>query len=346
MTVDVVCLRPESDFLEVGVTPPAGLRICYADPGSVPGDALAAARALVLPSVGPRLDRAWLDRAARLRLVQFTGAGVDRVADAVGHRPGVVVANVPAANAAEVAEYVLFATGAVLRRLAAADREIWAGRYAQARAALTPAVVHSLHSRTVGVVGLGHIGMTVARLMRAVGAAVCYADPSPADPAAAQALGLPRLDLDDLLARCDVVTVHVPLVPATRGLLGERRLRRMRPGSVLVNAARGGVVDEQALARLLAEGHLGGAAVDVYETEPPPPDSPLLTLPPQAAERVLLTPHIAGVAYEAAQALYRQAWANVSRVLLDGAAARNQVDPGGAPRLTRSPLGLSPGRMP
>ena len=325
MDADVICLRPESDFREVGVEPPARLRICYADPGSVPGSALAVAQALVLPSVGPRLDRAWLDRAARLRLVQFTGAGIDRAAGAVSHRPEVVVANVPAANTAEVAEYVLFATGTLLRRLAFADREIRAGRYAEARATLTPASVHSLHSRTVGIVGLGHIGLAVARLMQAVGACVCYADPSPADPAAADALGLTRLALDDLLARCDVVTLHVPLLPATRGLLSEERLRRMRPGSILVNAARGGVVDEQALARLLSEGHLGGAAADVHETEPPAAGSPLLTLPPEAAARVLLTPHIAGVAYEAARALYRQAWDNVSRMLLDGASAQHQT---------------------
>lgn len=325
MSADVVCLRPESDFREVGVEPPAGLRICYADAASVPGGALAAAQALVLPSVGPRLDRAWLDRAARLRLVQFTGAGIDRVAGAVGHRPEVAVANVPAANTAEVAEYVLFATGALLRRLTFADRELRAGRYAEARATLTPAAVHSLHSRTVGVVGLGHIGLAVARLMQAVGATVCYADPSPPDPAAAQALALTRLALDDLLAQCDVVTLHVPLLPATRGLLSEARLRRMRPGSLLINAARGGVVDEHALARLLIEGHLGGAVADVHETEPLPADSPLLTLPPEAAARVLLTPHIAGVAYEAARSLYKQAWDNVSRVLLDDAPAEHQI---------------------
>lgn len=338
MSADVVCLRPESDFREVGVAPPGGLRICYADPGSVPGDALAVAQALVLPSVGPRLDRDWLDRALRLRLVQFTGAGIDRIAGAVSHRPEVVVANVPAANTAEVAEYVLFATGALLRRLAFADREIRAGRYAQARAMLTPATVHSLHSRTVGVVGLGHIGLAVARLMQATGATVCYADPSPPDPAAASALGLTRLDLDDLLARCDVVTLHVPLVPTTRGLLSEERLRRMRPGSLLINAARGGVVDERALARLLEEGHLGGAAADVHETEPPPAGSPLLTLSPEAAARVLLTPHIAGVAHEAARSLYQQAWDNVSRVLVEGAPAQHQIAADG----TSPPAGPAP----
>jgi phosphoglycerate dehydrogenase-like enzyme len=144
---------------------------------------------------------------------------------------------------------------------------------------------------------------------------------------AADKLGLTRLPLEDLLAHCDVVTVHVPLLPATRGLLGEAQLRRMRPGALLVNASRGGVVDEQALARALAGGHLGGAAVDVYAQEPPSADSPLFALPPEAAERVLFTPHIAGVAYEAAQGLYTQAWANVRRVLLSGLPAEHRVRP-------------------
>ncbi|MGE5132438.1 MAG: NAD(P)-dependent oxidoreductase [Gemmatimonadota bacterium] len=328
MTADVICLRPAADFAEVGVEVPADLRVSFAaGPGQVPDADLATARAVVLASVGPRLERAWLDRVTRLELVQFTGAGVDRAAGSWEHRPQVGVANVPAANVREVAEYVLFAAGTLLRRLAFADRELRAGRYAQARAQLTPAAVRSLHSRTVGVVGLGQIGLAVARLLTATGAAVVYSDPAPPDPAAADKLGLTRLPLGDLLAHCDVVTVHVPLLPATRGLLGEEQLRRMPPGALLINAARGGVVDEQALARALADGHLGGAAVDVYAAEPPPAESPLLTLPPHAADRVLFTPHIAGVAYEAAQELYRQAWANVHRVLVDGLPAEHQLRP-------------------
>lgn len=322
ISAQVICLRPEADFLEVGVRPPADLAITYAEPSQVPAADLESARAVVLASVGPRLEPSWLDKIPHLEVVQFTGAGVDRADAACAHRPEVTVAAIPAANAREVAEYVLFAAGTLLRGLAFADRGIRAGRYADTRARLTPRNVHSLHSRTAGVVGLGQIGLAVARLLRAAGATVCYADPSPRDPAAAAALGLDRLSLDDLLARCDVVTVHVPLLPSTRGLLDEKRLRLMPRGALLINAARGGVVDERALARLLIDEHLGGLAVDVYEQEPPPPDSPLLTLPSPAAERVLFTPHVAGVAYEAAQALYTQAWANVHRVLTEGGGGR------------------------
>jgi phosphoglycerate dehydrogenase-like enzyme len=315
MSTDVICLRPEADFLEVDVLPPAGLAITYAEPPRVPPQDLATARAVVLASVGPRLERSWLDKIPDLELVQFTGAGVDRVGDACAHRPHVIVAGIPAANAREVAEYVLFAAGALLRMLAFADRGIRAGQYAGTRARLTPRYARSLHSRTAGVVGLGQIGLAVARLLRAVGATVCYADPAPRDAGAAASLGLDRLSLDDLLTRCDLVTLHVPLLPSTRGMLGEPQLRRMPPGALLINASRGGVVDEEALARVLTDGHLGGAAVDVYQTEPPAADSPLLTLPPPVADRLLFTPHIAGVAYEAAQSLYTQAWDNVSRIL-------------------------------
>lgn len=331
MSTDVVCLRPAADFAEVGVDVLAELRICFAsDPADVPAADLTTARAVVLASVGPPLQRAWLDEATRLELVQFTGAGVDRAGDSCVHRPQVAVANVPAANVREVAEYVLLATGTLLRRLAFADREIRAGRYRQARAQLTPATVRSLHSRTVGVIGLGQIGLAVAQLLSATGAMVVYSDPAPPDPVAAEKLGLTRLPLDDLLTQCDVITLHVPLLPATRGLLGKAQLRRMPQGALLVNASRGGVVDEAALAWALTNGHLGGAAVDVYTSEPPAADSPLLTLPPEANERVLFTPHIAGVAYEAAQALYTQAWENVRRVLVQGLPAEHQVRAGKA----------------
>jgi phosphoglycerate dehydrogenase-like enzyme len=330
VSADVLCLRPEADFHEVGVQPPADLTIRFAaGPDAVPDADLATARAVVLASVGPAIDRGWADRAARVELVQFTGAGVDRAAAAFTGRPGVVVANVPAANAREVAEYVLLATGSLLRGLALADREIRAGRYREVRGRLTPAAVRSLHSARVGVgvVGLGQIGLAVARLFQAAGAQVGYSDPAPRDPAAATALGLGRLDLGGLLAGSDVVTLHVPLMAATRGLIGEAELHQMRPGAIVVNASRGGVVDEAALAAALEDGHLGGAVVDVYAQEPPPPESPLLTLSAAAADRVLYTPHIGGVAYEAARRLYTEAWANVQRVLVEGLPPANQIGP-------------------
>src|SRR5258705_4993299 len=136
----------------------------------------------------------------------------------------------------------------------------------------------------VGVVGSGTIGIAVARAFLAAGCRICFHDPALRDTAAAQALGAAAMTLDELLAAADVVTLHVPLLPETQGLIGAHALARMKKGAILVQAARGGIVDEAALANSLAAGHLGGAAVDVYSVEPPAPDNPLLRLPGEAAE--------------------------------------------------------------
>jgi phosphoglycerate dehydrogenase-like enzyme len=130
--------------------------------------------------------------------------------------------------------------------------------------------------------------------------------------------------LDELLSTADVVTLHVPLLSATKGLIGDRQLAAMKPGAILINAARGGIVDETALAAHLASGHLGGAAVDVYSTEPPGTDNPLFKLDGDAARKVLLTPHIAGVTRQSFANLFRVAWQNVERVLR-GEAPLNRV---------------------
>jgi phosphoglycerate dehydrogenase-like enzyme len=132
------------------------------------------------------------------------------------------------------------------------------------------------------------------------------------------------MPLDALLRIADVVTVHVPLLPATTGLIGARELGLMKKGAVLIQASRGGIVDEQALADALRAGHLGGAAVDVYSTEPASPDNPLLRLDAATAHRLLLTPHMAGVTRQSAAFLFRSAWQNVERVL-SGQAPLNRV---------------------
>jgi phosphoglycerate dehydrogenase-like enzyme len=133
------------------------------------------------------------------------------------------------------------------------------------------------------------------------------------------------MPLGDLLARADIVTVHVPLTPETRGLIGASELARMQPDAVLIQASRGGIVDEAALAAGLNAGELGGAAVDVYATEPPTADNPLLALTADAAHRLLLTPHIAGVTRQSWATLFRTAWDNVERVLTRGEAAHNCI---------------------
>jgi phosphoglycerate dehydrogenase-like enzyme len=172
-----------------------------------------------------------------------------------------------------------------------------------------------LDGMQVGIVGMGTIGIAVARAFAAFGSRIAFFDPSPRDPAAVAQLGATSMALEALLSSSDVVSLHVPLLPQTTNLIGAPQLALMKPSAVLLNASRGGIVDEAALAAALAEGRLFGAAVDVYSTEPLPRDNPLLSLDGEGASRLLLTPHIAGVSRQASATLFKVALENAMRAL-------------------------------
>ena len=318
MTKNVLCLRPEADFLRVGVTPPAAVQVRYmtsADPDLAA--AINAADAIVMPAIGTKLASA-LFEGTKVRLVQVTGAGIDRLDAPAMQRLGIPVANVPGGSNNAVAEYCVAAALTLLRRTAWSSGEIRRGRYAEFRARMIADNLAGLDGLTVGVVGLGTIGMAVAAAFARHHSRIAYVDPKPPYPEAAREAGWTAMPLPGLLATADVVTLHVPLSPATTGLIGAAELARMKAGAILINAARGGIVDEAALAASLSSGHLGGAVVDVYTTEPPRPDNPLLLVPAEAAERLLLTPHIAGVTRQASAILFQSSWENVERVLVRG----------------------------
>ena len=280
--------------------------------------------ALVIPAVGAKLAPD-LFEGARLKLVQVTGAGVDRLDQAAMTKLGIPVANVAGGSNGAVAEYVVTTASVLLRRFAWADAEVKAGNYAKYRARMIADNLSGIDGLLVGLVGFGTIGRAVARALQGMGAKLCFYDPAPVDASLAASLGARSVPLDELLATCDVVSLHVPLIPATQNLIGAGELARMKKGAILVQAARGGIVDEAALAASLSSGHLGGAAVDVYSTEPPAADNPLLTLSGEAASRLLLTPHIAGVTRQSSAFLFRSSWQNVERVLLRNEPPINRV---------------------
>jgi len=316
MSADVLCLRPKADFERAGALPPASLEVAYRAPDDADVPLLMKhALALVIPAVGPKLSPA-LFEGATIKLVQVTGAGLDRLEQATLQRLGIPVANVPGGSNSAVAEYVVTAASVLLRRFTWADAEIRKGNYSAFRARMIADNLPGLEGLLAGVVGSGAIGLAVARAFHRMGCRICYCDPAPRDPEAMREIGAQPLSLDELLRASDVVTLHVPLLPATTGLVGERELAEMKSGAVLVQASRGGIVNETALAGHLKSGHLGGAAVDVYANEPPAADNPLLALEGDAARRVLFTPHIAGVTRQSAAFLFRSAWRNVERVLI------------------------------
>jgi phosphoglycerate dehydrogenase-like enzyme len=326
MSIDVLCLRPLSDFESVGVVPPAALQVAYRGPadGDIP-DLMKQARALVIPAVGPRLPAVLFQDGSRVRFVQVTGAGLDRLDLEILRQQKIVVSNVPGGSNAALAEYALTTASVLLRRFAWADQEIRKGNYAAFRARMMADNLQAIDGLLVGIVGFGTIGRAVADAFRQHRCRICFYDPAPVDVETTWAIDAQAVTLDELLASADVVTLHVPLLPATRGLIGSRELAAMKPGAILIQASRGGVVDESALADSLRSGHLGGAAVDVYTNEPPVTDNPLLNLEGDAASRVFFTPHVAGVTRQSAAFLFRAAWQNVERVLIANEAPLNRV---------------------
>lgn len=322
---EVVCLRPLADFSRVGVSPPDTLNVTYMAPDAegMP-EAVKIADAVVIPAVGPKLPPA-LFAQSRVRLVQVTGAGVDRLDMAAMRDLGIAVANVPGGSNDAIAEYVLSSASVLLRRMTRATAAIRRGEYARYRAAMIAENVAGLEGLLAGVVGMGVIGRAVARRLRQAGARIACYDPIPIGRDILAELDAEPCGLDQLLAVADVVTLHVPLLPATVDLIDARRLAMMKPDAILVNASRGTIVNETALANALESGHLGGAVVDVFSTEPPEKTNPLLTLSAPTAERTILTPHIAGITRQSWANLFNLAWRNVTRALVDGLPPANVI---------------------
>jgi phosphoglycerate dehydrogenase-like enzyme len=314
MSVDVLCLRPEADFERVGALPSASLKVVYRAPNDADvAELMKQVRALVIPAVGPKLPNALFEN-TRVKFVQVTGAGLDRLDLAFLRQRGIAVANVPGGSNEAVAEYVVTTASALLRRFFWADAEIRKGNYREFRARMIADSLLGLDGLTVGIVGLGMIGVAVASAFHKRGCLILYHDPAPRDPRAGEAIDAKSYSLDELLQTADVVSLHVPLMAPTTGMIGTRQLAMMKPGAILIQGSRGGVVDEAALAEALQGGRLGGAAADVYSTEPPAADNPLFALKGEAAQRILFTPHIAGVTRQSTAFLCQAAWRNIERV--------------------------------
>jgi phosphoglycerate dehydrogenase-like enzyme len=325
MSVDVLCLRPRIDFEGARALPAAELKVAYHAPNDTEVIALMRqARALVIPAVGPKLSPEIFENTT-VKLVQVTGAGLDRLDLRLLKDMGIAVANVPGGSNSAIAEYAVTTASTLVRRFAWADAEIRAGNYQDFRVRMVSDNLSGLDGMLVGVIGLGTIGLAVAQAFHRAGCRICYYDPAPGSAAVARAMAAESLSLDELLKSADVVTLHVPLLPATRGLINAHELGKMKTGAILIQASRGGIVDEAALAQALGSKHLGGAAIDVYENEPPSADNALLSLSGDAARRLLFTPHIAGVTRQAAEYLFRSAWSNVEHFILKNELPKNRV---------------------
>ncbi len=254
----------------------------------------------------------------RLVVIGRAGVGVDNVDLDAATRAGITVVNAPTGNTIAAAEHTLALLYGVARRIASSDASVRRGEWK--RSQFTGV---ELRGRTLGIIGLGKIGQAIADRARAMEMTVIAQDPYVTAEQAAHH-GVELVDFETLLARSDVITVHVPLTRTTRGLIGAAEIARTKPGAILLNVARGGVIDEAAVAQALQEGRLGGAGIDVYEKEPPV-GSPLLDAP-----NTILTPHLGASTEEAQVRVAEEVAAQVLDVLA-GRPARYAVN---APLLT------------
>jgi D-3-phosphoglycerate dehydrogenase len=245
-----------------------------------------------------RFTAAVCESSAKLKLLSVWGTGTDNIDLAAAARHRITVTNTPGVSAASVAEHALALMLAVARRIPAQDAEVRAGRWPLGNGV-------ELRGKTLGIIGLGAIGRRLAQLGSGIGMRVIAwtMHPNPA-------LGLELVSLDRLLEESDVVSIHVRLSPETRGMIGERELARMKPGGILVNTARGPIVDEVALLDALGKKRIAGAGLDVFTTEPLGLGHSFSTL-----SNVVLTPHSAGVTPEALEAGLQMAVENVKAFL-------------------------------
>jgi D-3-phosphoglycerate dehydrogenase len=232
-----------------------------------------------------RFTAAVFESCPQLRVLSIWGTGTDNVDLAAARRAGVTVTNTPAVSAVSIAEHALALLFAVARQVPRIDRGTRAGEWARGS-------FLELRGKTAGVIGLGAVGREFARLASGVGMHVLAwtLHPNPA-------LGVPLVDFDELLAVSDAVSVHVRLSERTKGLIGAAEFARMKRGAILINTARGPIVDEAALMEALRSGHLRGAGLDVFDAEPLPAGHPLTTL-----DNTVLSPHCAGMTPEALEA--------------------------------------------
>lgn len=282
----------------------------WPEPAPPPPDALAAKLAVAdaaLTMVVDRISPEMLDGAPKLRIVANMAVGYDNVSPAEAAKRGVVVTNTPGVLAETTADMAWALLMAGARNVVSSDRDTRAGGWTTWSP--TAFLGQDVFGATLGIAGLGEIGEAMARRARGFEMRVLYASRT-RKPEAEQRLGVEFVTLDELLRQSDFVSLHTPLTPQTRHLIGARELSLMKPGALLVNTARGGVVDQDALIAALRAGTIGGAALDVTDPEPLPLDNPLYAFP-----NVVITPHIASASLATRSKMAEMAAQNIIEVL-------------------------------
>ena len=263
-----------------------------------------------------RVSRYVIENSPSLRYIQCEGVAFDKIDLQAADECEIPVCNNKGANALSVAEFTVGMMITMQRRLLPTDREIKAGNFLQCQTAYRARGVKELRSAHVGIIGLGDIGRNVARMLKPFNCRkISYTDIVHPGEAVEKELNVSALSFEELIKHCDIITMHVPVTPETINMISDKEIEMMRPDAMIINTARGEVLDQHAVARALEAGRIYGAGTDVLSPEPPPADHPLLNLSPAAADRMYITPHVAGTTDESFEEMIRRSIINMQNVL-------------------------------
>lgn len=302
----------------------------YSDPAMKPADAeiffmpleyteeeamekLADTEILLVDSVLP-VTAKMIQAMPKLKMIQAEGVAYNKIDIEAAKAAGVFVCNNRAVNAAQVAEHSVMLILAVLHRLLEGDAEVRAGRQNDAKIRFINNGLEDIIGKKIGLVGFGAIGKELAKRLLPFGCQLFYYDPFRAAEEVEKEYSITYLEKEELLSSCDIITLHVPVTPSTTNFINKDTLALMKPNAIIINAARGLVVDTQALTDAIMAEQIYGAGLDTIEPEPVPADSPILLMPEPYCKRVVLSPHVAGTTKSVFFAAYRNFWNNVKAV--------------------------------
>jgi len=312
----IVSILPRKRFQVLGIHVPNELKFVF-ESVQTEDEIISACKGadiLFVPPAYPPITARVLEKIPSIRMIQSSGSGYDQIDVEAAARLSIPVANVPNQNTTTVAEFTIALLIALQRQVVLSDTEIKAGHYSRIREQFFESGLKEVRDTQLGLVGFGAIGRQVAKIAGLLGATVSYYDIYRAPEQLEMEFQAKYKIIDELLASSDVISLHLPLTAETKRFIGRKELCRMRAGAFLINTSRGEVVDQNALAEMLESGHIGGAAIDTLSPEPPPPEHSLLNLSEGARKKLLLTPHIAGIATGAFTRLLNSAIANMLRV--------------------------------
>ncbi|MEI8199994.1 MAG: NAD(P)-dependent oxidoreductase [Eubacteriales bacterium] len=306
---------------------PRDWEFVYVDYGYTDDDALAAgkdAEYILVDAVCP-VSRYVIENMPNLKLIHSEGVGYNRIDTAAANERGIFVCNNAGVNSAAVAEQAILLMLGLLRRLAEGDQMVRAGKQAEAKTSFILEGIHELGACHVGLIGFGSIGKATAERLSAFGTKVsCYSRSRMSDDEESRNTAR-YIPLGELIRECDIISIHLPVTSDTIGFVDAKFLAGMKKTAILINTARGEIVDQEALAEALAKGTIAGAGLDTMYPEPVTKNNPLLNLPEEMKYKILFSPHIAGTTHEVFKRIHQNVWNNF-KAAADGKRPDNIVN--------------------